>query len=147
MILGLAGETPTSVDPDRSDAQIEEIRTTKRVSPPGHPAYRFDPADDLVLDKKTPLPGHANGMTFYAYDTDDHLVLRRVYYSIGGGFVVTDEELQRMKQSALQAGRGAGGALSLCQCGRDAVHGGRKRAVDRRDEARQRGNVDVAGRT
>ena len=45
VILGLAGETPTSVDPDRSDAQIEEIRTTKRVTPPGHPAYRFDPAD------------------------------------------------------------------------------------------------------
>ena len=106
VILGLAGETPTSVDPDRSDAQIEEIRTTKRVTPPGHPAYRFDPAVDLVLDKKTPLPGHANGMTFHAYDTNDHLVLRRVYYSIGGGFVVSDEELQRMKQSASKSAAG-----------------------------------------
>jgi len=106
VILGLSGEAPTTVDPDKSDAAIEAIRTSKRVSPPGHPTYRFDPSADLVLDKKTPLPGHANGMTFYAYDTDDHLVLRRVYYSIGGGFVVSEEELQRMKQSSAKAASG-----------------------------------------
>ena len=70
-------------------------RPTKRISPPGHPAYRFDPAIDLVLDRKTPLPGHANGMAFYAYDAADRLLLKRIYYSIGGGFVVSDEELQR----------------------------------------------------
>ncbi|MEQ1952623.1 L-serine ammonia-lyase [Mesorhizobium sp. CN2-181] len=103
VILGLAGETPTTVDPDKSDAQIDKIKAEKRVSPPGHPSYRFDPAVDLVLDKKTPLPGHANGMTFYAYDTDDHLILRRVYYSVGGGFVVSEEELQRMKGSSAKA--------------------------------------------
>ena len=50
-----------------------------------------------MLDKKTPLPGHANGMAFYAYDADDRLLLKRIYYSIGGGFVVSEEELQRMK--------------------------------------------------
>ena len=103
VILGLAGETPTTVDPDRSDAQIDTIKAEKRVSPPGHPSYRFDPAVDLVLDRKTPLPGHANGMTFYAYDTDDHLILRRVYYSVGGGFVVSEEELQRMKGRSAKA--------------------------------------------
>ncbi len=103
VILGLAGETPITVDPDKSDAQIEQIKAEKRISPPGHPSYRFDPATDLVLDKKTPLPGHANGMTFFAYDTDDHLVLRRVYYSIGGGFVVSEEELQRMKGGTARA--------------------------------------------
>ena len=27
----------------------------------------------------------------------DRLLLKRIYYSIGGGFVVSDEELQRMK--------------------------------------------------
>jgi len=97
VILGLAGQTPTTVDPDQADAIIDEIKTQKTISPPGHPTYRFDAAADLVLDRKTPLPGHANGMVFYAHDSDDHLILRRVYYSIGGGFVVSDEELQRAK--------------------------------------------------
>lgn len=97
VVLGLAGQTPVSVDPDATDAIIEQIERTKKVSPPGHPDYSFDAKADLVLDKKTPLPGHANGMQFYAYDASGQLLLKRVYYSIGGGFVVSDEELQRMK--------------------------------------------------
>ncbi|MGQ3149201.1 MAG: L-serine ammonia-lyase, iron-sulfur-dependent, subunit alpha, partial [Agrobacterium sp.] len=60
----------------------------------------------LVLDKKTPLPGHANGMAFSAFDADDRLLLRRIYYSIGGGFVVSDEELQRMKAEGPVRGSG-----------------------------------------
>ncbi|MEW9808433.1 L-serine ammonia-lyase [Mesorhizobium marinum] len=97
VILGLAGETPQTVDPDKTDATIASITAARRVSPPGHPAYRFDPAEDLVLDRKTPLTGHANGMAFLALDADGRLLLKRIYYSIGGGFVVSDEELQRLK--------------------------------------------------
>ena len=96
VVLGLTGLTPQTVDPDRVEAVIAEIAAAKRVCPPGHPSYRFDPAADLVLDKKTPLTGHANGMAFYAYDAGDRLLLKRIYYSIGGGFVVSEEELQRM---------------------------------------------------
>ena len=107
VVLGLAGETPQTVDPDQADAMVAEITAEKRVSPPGHPSYRFDPKTDLVLDKKTPLTGHANGMAFYAYDSGGRLLLKRIYYSIGGGFVVSEEELQRMKArgSATTEGR------------------------------------------
>ncbi|TIX83870.1 MAG: L-serine ammonia-lyase, partial [Mesorhizobium sp.] len=97
VVLGLAGQTPQTVDPDQADSIVDRIAADKRISPPGHPSYRFDPATDLVLDRKTPLPGHANGMAFSAYDADDRLLLKRIYYSIGGGFVVSEEELQRMK--------------------------------------------------
>jgi L-serine dehydratase len=97
VILGLAGETPQTVDPDKADGMVARIVAEKTISPPGHPPYRFDPAADVVLDRKTPLTGHANGMAFYAYDAAGRLLLKRIYYSIGGGFVVSDEELQRMK--------------------------------------------------
>jgi len=106
VILGLTGQTPLTVDPDTVDTAIAAITQAKRVSPPGHPSYRFDSAADLVLDKKTPLLGHANGMAFYAYDAADRLLLKRVYYSIGGGFVVSEEELQRMKARGAQASDG-----------------------------------------
>ena len=99
VILGLAGATPVTVDPDQAERLADEIRKDKRVAPSGHPSYRFDPATDLVLDRKTPLPGHANGMAFMAYDASDRLLLRRIYYSVGGGFVVSEEELQRQKSS------------------------------------------------
>ena len=97
VVLGLAGLTPQTVDPDQADGIATRIAADKRISPPGHPSYRFDPATDLVLDRKTQLTGHANGMAFYAYDAGDRLLLKRIYYSIGGGFVVSEEELQRMK--------------------------------------------------
>ncbi|MCO6050941.1 L-serine ammonia-lyase [Mesorhizobium sp. RP14(2022)] len=97
VILGLTGETPISVDPDTSDATIERVAREKHIAPPGHPRYRFDPTTDLVLDKRVSLPGHANGMSFSAFDASDRLLLKRIYYSIGGGFVVSEEELQRMK--------------------------------------------------
>jgi L-serine dehydratase len=103
VILGLTGQTPLTVDPDAVDAAIAEVAESRRVTPPGHPGYRFDPKVDLVLDKKTPLTGHANGMAFNALDADDRVLLRRIYYSIGGGFVVSDEELQRLKSRGPEA--------------------------------------------
>lgn len=97
VVLGLAGYTPTTIDPDEADAIIADIAAARTVTPAGHPTYAFDPDKDPLLDKKTPMTGHANGMQFYAYDASDRLLLKRAYYSIGGGFVVSDEELQRMK--------------------------------------------------
>ncbi|MBT1154871.1 L-serine ammonia-lyase [Aminobacter anthyllidis] len=106
VMLGLYGLTPVTVDPDQTDGIVEQISRDKRVSPEGHPSYRFDPGIDLVLDKKTPLLGHANGMAFYAYDSGDRLLLKRIYYSIGGGFVVSEEELQRMKAKTVAPATG-----------------------------------------
>ena len=103
VILGLTGLTPLTVDPDRIEAIVEGVAAVKAVEPPGHPRYRFDPVTDLVMDRKTPLPGHANGMSFSAFDAQDRLLLKRVYYSIGGGFVVSDEELQRLKARGPEA--------------------------------------------
>lgn len=103
VILGLMGERPDQVDPDRMDEIIAEVERTGRITPPGHPLYAFQPKHDLIFDKKNPLPGHANGMTFYAYDRDDRLLLKRIYYSVGGGFVVTDTELEAMRAAKSQA--------------------------------------------
>lgn len=97
VILGLMGERPDRIDPDRMDGLIETVERTGQVTPPGHPAYQFQPKTDLVFDKKVPLPGHANGMALEALDRDGRLLLRRIYYSIGGGFVVTDTELEAMR--------------------------------------------------
>lgn len=99
VILGLAGENPRDVDPDAMEGIVAAVRENGRINPPGHPGYRFRPAVDLVLDKKTPLPGHPNGMQFSAWDGDGQLLLRRTYFSIGGGFVVSHEELSALKEA------------------------------------------------
>tara|TARA_R110002050_G_scaffold263291_1_gene403790 strand:+ start:30570 stop:31970 length:1401 start_codon:yes stop_codon:yes gene_type:complete len=97
VVLGLTGELPDQVDPDRMDDIVKSVETSRKISPPGHPDYDFDPATDLVFDRKQPLPGHANGMAFTAFDRDGKMLLRRIYYSVGGGFVVSDTELEAMK--------------------------------------------------
>ncbi len=93
IILGLSGLRPATIDPDRMDEIVARVRDSKSVEPSGHPAYRFDPETDLVFDRKTPLPGHPNGMTFDGCDEDGGLLLRKNYFSIGGGFVADDDEL------------------------------------------------------
>lgn len=109
VILGLTGLTPLTVDPDTVDSILDEVEEQGQVHPYGHPAYDFNPERDLVLDKKTPLSGHANGMAFYAYDANGRMLLRRVYYSIGGGFIVSEEELQLLKAEGPVRGSGAKG--------------------------------------
>ena len=67
VVLGLMGERPDRVDPDAMDGIIESVERIGRITPPGHPGYAFQPKTDLVFDKKVPLPGHANGMSFSAF--------------------------------------------------------------------------------
>lgn len=100
VILGLAGHLPSSIDPAIIEPLIEQIKKQGTISAKGHPTYQFDPKTDLVLDKKKPLTGHANGLSFSALDEDGRILLKRIYYSIGGGFVVSEEELTRIKNKA-----------------------------------------------
>jgi len=59
------------------------------------PELRFDPKTDLLFDYDLTLPGHANGMILQAFDAAGNLYLQETYYSIGGGFVMTEAELSR----------------------------------------------------
>ena len=93
VILGLSGFLPESVDPDRMESVVADVEASGLVRPEGHPAYRFRPKLDLVFDKAHPMPGHPNGLQFSAFDADGTLLLRRGYYSVGGGFVVSEAEL------------------------------------------------------
>lgn len=92
-ILGLAGFEPATYDADRAEAALEAIKTTKLVHPPGLPALAFDPGRDLLFDYGPALPGHANGMILKATDAQGDVILQETYYSIGGGFVLTADEI------------------------------------------------------
>jgi L-serine dehydratase len=92
-ILGLAGFEPANYDAARAEAALVTIHTQKAVQPPGLPVLAFDPDRDLVFDYGPALPGHANGMILRATDAQGDVILQETYYSIGGGFVLTDAEL------------------------------------------------------
>ncbi|MEL7258745.1 MAG: L-serine ammonia-lyase, partial [Pseudomonadota bacterium] len=92
-ILGLAGFRPDDYDHDQAEAVLEAIRDTHMVTPPDLPTLSFNPKEDLVFDFGPNLPGHANGMILMATDTQGDVILQETYYSIGGGFVMTEAEL------------------------------------------------------
>ena len=98
-ILGLAGFLPESYDRDKADAALAQIKATKTVTPDGLPALRFDPEADLRFDFGPNLPGHANGMILSATDPQGDVILQETYYSIGGGFVMTQAELDTGKDT------------------------------------------------
>jgi len=92
-ILGLAGFTPESYDAGKAEAALAALAETHTLSPEGLGDLRFDPKADLIFDYDEALPGHANGMILMATDAQGDVTLRQVFYSIGGGFVMTEEEL------------------------------------------------------
>lgn len=92
-ILGLAGFLPDTYDHAKADEVFAQIRDTHTLRPDGLPELRFNPKDDLVFDFGPNLPGHANGMILMATDAQGDVTLRETYYSIGGGFVLTEAEL------------------------------------------------------
>jgi len=98
-ILGLAGFTPESYEAEKADAVLGSISETHLIHAADLDPLRFNPGTDLIFDYDTPLKGHANGMTLMATDAQGDVTLRQVYYSIGGGFVMTEEELAAGKDT------------------------------------------------
>ena len=98
-ILGLAGFTPESYDAARAEAEFARIQSEKTICPEGLGTLSFDPKNDLVFDFGPNLPGHANGMVLRARDAQGDVILQEVYYSVGGGFVLTEAELAAGKDT------------------------------------------------
>ena len=93
VLLGLAGHEPDTVDIEAIPGLLDAIRNDKRIALGGDQVVAFDEARDLVMYRRQSLPLHANGMRLIAYDADGNELQNRVYYSVGGGFVVSEEVL------------------------------------------------------
>lgn len=94
VILGLEGADPETVDPEEARRRVAEVGERRQVRLAGDHPVDFDPATDIVLSLRA-MDFHSNGMVFIAVDADGTTVLRRVYYSVGGGFVVDEDEVGR----------------------------------------------------
>jgi L-serine dehydratase len=93
--LALAGQAPDSVDPDRIPEILTRLEEEKTLAAIGHPEIAFDPKADIIFAYGPALAGHANGMIFRAFDAAGVIIAERTFYSVGGGFVLTAEELEQ----------------------------------------------------
>jgi L-serine dehydratase len=97
ILLGLLGEAPDSVDPATVDAKITAIRSTGLLKLGGKITIPFREAEDLHFRRNQMYPdpdviSHPNGMRFTAFDESGVSFADEVYYSIGGGFIVSEAE-------------------------------------------------------
>jgi L-serine dehydratase len=87
LILGLAGERPDEIDPDSIDTKLAAIVSRGALALPDGRLIRFDPRSDVAFDTVQSFARHPNSMSFEAFDIKGRLLLRELWFSIGGGFV------------------------------------------------------------
>ena len=94
-ILGLAGFRPDWTDPDDAAAALGRIAEEGRLVLGGTQDIAFDQRADLELAGHIIPELHPNGMVLTARDAEGAVLVRRTYYSTGGGFVASEAQLKR----------------------------------------------------
>lgn len=105
IIMGLMGYLPDNVDIERIESVIADVKQHQQLmvaeARPEHAkTITFDFFADMPFHYDF-LPRHENGVTFNAFSKGE-LVLSKTYYSIGGGFIVDDENFDKVKSSSVE---------------------------------------------
>ncbi|MEW8657101.1 MAG: L-serine ammonia-lyase [Candidatus Thiodiazotropha endolucinida] len=90
LLLGLMGESPSTVDVQAIPRRIDAIREQKSVVLGSGLRLCFDMEGDLQFHRKKQLKLHANGMRFTAFDDKGKEISQNHFYSVGGGFVIEE---------------------------------------------------------
>ncbi|MCG9696954.1 L-serine ammonia-lyase [Shewanella sp. Isolate11] len=93
VILGLMGEEPETVDTDAIDNILEQVNETQTLTMPNNKVVRFSREDGITYHRRKSLPAHANAMTLYAFAKGE-CIYQRTYYSVGGGFILDEDEIK-----------------------------------------------------
>ncbi|MGI6870511.1 L-serine ammonia-lyase [Amycolatopsis sp. 3B14] len=95
VVLGLSGEQPHLVDPVAAEPAVTAARADGAISLLGKHRIAFSVDEDIVLHRRKRLDFHSNGMVFTAFGDGGEVLDRREYYSVGGGFVLDQDETGR----------------------------------------------------
>lgn len=99
ILLGLAGHLPETIDPAHIPESIQTIRKAKTLQLFGQHAIAFVEKRDLIFHRDQSLPFHSNGMRFSAFNGENKTICQKIYYSVGGGFVLDEVEIQNQTTS------------------------------------------------
>lgn len=100
VMLGLSGENPEYIAIDSISSIIKVINQNKQINLAGEKLISFFPENQIVFNKNF-LPFHANGLTFTVI-CEDTTTYSSTFYSIGGGFVVKEEQPSDKKKIELK---------------------------------------------
>jgi L-serine dehydratase len=92
VLLGLSGQRPDTVDPERVEPLVAGVREQSSLRLAGQHDIPFREPTDLVFHEDETLPRHPNGMRLSAFDAAGVELACETFYSVGGGFVVSEHE-------------------------------------------------------
>ncbi len=95
ILNGLENKAPETVAPESMVPRMHEILNAHTLNLAGKKNISFNEATDFLFLQKELLPKHSNGMRFSAFDDQNNLLIAQVYYSIGGGFITTEEDFSK----------------------------------------------------
>lgn len=90
-MMGLSGEDFKLIDTSKIDDKVTEIKESRKLNLGGEHVIPFVYGHHLVLNMERSLDFHPNGMIFRAVFNNGEEISKD-YYSVGGGFVATQEE-------------------------------------------------------
>ncbi|TJZ62061.1 L-serine ammonia-lyase [Sphingobacterium olei] len=93
VLLGLSGDDPVTFDVSQVMPKIEQIKSSKTLLLAGEHQISFLYVDHLLFLYHESLPFHPNALTFQAF-LKDGKAISETYYSIGGGFVIQENDSQ-----------------------------------------------------
>jgi L-serine dehydratase len=92
VVLGLLGHAPDQVDPATVQGEIQAVKDTGKLNLPGGGPVVSAADEEIVLPRRRRLEYHTDGMRFHALAAAGHTLCRREYFSVGGGFVLGEDE-------------------------------------------------------
>jgi L-serine dehydratase len=103
VILGLSGETPEGIDPDRVEQIIADVQTRQVIRLAGRQTIPFDATNDIVFDRLSAAPHHPNTFAMTVFDAQGDVLSSERWCSIGGGFVVREDEIGQPRTETANA--------------------------------------------
>ena len=100
ILNGLEGKSPEIVVPESMVPRMKAIIKSHTLTLAGKKDIPFHDATDFIILQKELLPKHTNGMRFTAFDINNEPLISQVYYSIGGGFILTEEAFDHPEPDA-----------------------------------------------
>ena len=123
IMLGLEGNEPDTIDPKLVSLRAQKIMEKQNIDLGGQHCIQFNYLADMIFQYNQLLPAHSNGMRFTAYDVNQNKFLTKIYYSIGGGFILDEDEPSKLyTQSVPYPFTSAKNLLALCEKNHLAIH-------------------------
>jgi L-serine dehydratase len=100
VILGLLGYAPESIDSALVDSLLEQVNSSQQLNLDAKRLIKFPAQNAIIFHRRKSLSQHPNGMTLHAMN-NNNVLTSQTYFSIGGGFIIREQDFADRKVAAL----------------------------------------------